>query len=104
MATPPEGIAALRASFDAIDTALLRLVAERREVSRQMAALKEEHGLAFHDAARESELLARLCAEGRAAGIPGDLVERLFRMLLADSLAVQEGERQPPTGPCGERP
>lgn len=97
MANPPEGIAALRASFDAIDTALLRLVAERREVSRQMAALKRAHGLPFRDASRESELLARLRAEGLAAGIPGDLVERLFRLLLTDSLAVQEREGQPPT-------
>jgi chorismate mutase len=87
-----EGVAALRASFDAIDGELLRLVAERRAISRRMAAVKLAAGLPFHDPAREAELLARLLGEGSRLEVPGALVEQLFLLLLADSLQVQRQE------------
>ncbi|NQW62352.1 MAG: chorismate mutase [Deltaproteobacteria bacterium] len=89
MSEQREGIAELRASFDAIDSELLRLVAARRAVSRRMAAVKLAEGLPFHDPAREAELLARLRAECTALGLPDTLVEQLFLLLLADSLQVQ---------------
>lgn len=85
-----EGLAELRASFDGIDSDLLQLVAARRAVSRRMAALKLSAGLAFRDPAREQELLTRLQGEGAALGLPEALVERLFLLLLDDSVRVQE--------------
>ena len=92
MSEQREGVAALRASFDAIDGELLRLVAERRAISRRMAAVKLAEGLPFHDPEREAELLARLRGEGTALGLPDTLVEQLFLLLLADSLQVQRQE------------
>jgi len=92
MSEQREGIAELRASFDAIDSELLRLVAARRAVSRRMAAVKLAEGLPFHDPAREAGLLARLQAECTALGLPETLVEPLFLLLLADSLQVQRQE------------
>lgn len=92
MSEQREGVAALRASFDAIDGELLRLVAERRAISRRMAAVKLAAGLPFHDPAREAELLARLLGEGSRLEVPGALVEQLFLLLLADSLQVQRQE------------
>lgn len=90
-----EGIGALRAEFDAIDGALLRLVAERRAVSRRIAAVKRSEGLPLRDAAREAELLAGLQQQAALLGLPSELVERLYGLLLADSLSVQAAT--PPT-------
>lgn len=87
-----EGLAELRAMFDAIDSELLRLVAARRAVSRRMAAVKLEEGLAFHDPAREAALLARLRADGCRLDVPEALVDPLYLLLLADSLQVQRQE------------
>jgi chorismate mutase len=92
MSEQREGIAALRASMDAIDAELLRWVSERRAISRRMAAVKLAEGLPFHDPAREAELMARLRAEGAALGLPETLVEQLYLLLLADSLQVQRQE------------
>ena len=92
MSEQTEGLAELRASFDAIDSELLRLVAARRAVSRRMAVVKLTAGLAFHDPAREAELLARVRADGSRLNLPDALVEQLFLLLLADSLQVQRQE------------
>jgi len=92
MSEQREGIAALRASFDAIDSELLRLVAARRAVSRRMAAVKLAEGLPFHDPAREAELLERLREEGSRLNVPNALLQPLFLLLLADSLQVQRQE------------
>jgi chorismate mutase len=92
MSEQTEGLAELRASFDAIDSELLRLLAARRAVSRRMAAVKLTAGLAFHDPAREAALMARLRAEGSTLGLPEALVEPLVLLLLADSLQVQRQE------------
>jgi len=92
MSEQREGIAALRASMDAIDAELLRWVSERRAISRRMAAVKLAEGLPFHDPAREAELMGRLRAEGTALGLPDTLVEQLYLLLLADSLQVQRQE------------
>jgi chorismate mutase len=92
MSEQREGIAALRASMDAIDAELLRWVSERRAISRRMAAVKLAEGLPFHDPAREAELTARLQAAGTALGLPDTLVEQLYLLLLADSLQVQRQE------------
>lgn len=92
MSEQREGVAALRASFDAIDAELLRLVAARRAISRRMAAVKLAEGLPFHDPAREAELMARLREEGSRLEVPGALVEQLYLLLLADSLQVQRQE------------
>lgn len=92
MSEQTEGLAELRASFDAIDSELLRLVAARRAVSRRMAVVKLTAGLAFHDPAREAALMARLRAEGSALGLPDALVDALVLLLLADSLQVQRQE------------
>ncbi len=92
MSEQREGLAELRASFDAIDSELLRLVAARRAVSCRMAAVKLAEALPFHDPAREAELMERLRAEGSALGLPDALVAQLLLLLLADSLEVQRQE------------
>lgn len=92
MSEQREGIAELRASFDAIDSELLQLVAARRAISRRMAAVKLAEGLPFHDPAREAELLERVQADGSRLNLPDALVKPLFLLLLADSLQVQRQE------------
>ena len=52
----------LRARIDGIDAELIRLFAERMDVSAEIAAYKREHGMPVLDAAREREKLRRAAA------------------------------------------
>ena len=77
----------LRARIDGIDAELIRLFAERMDVSAEIAAYKREHSLPVLDAAREREKLRR--AEALA---PEDLredVSALFTLLFERSRRCQ---------------
>lgn len=89
MSAPPE-LAAQRLSIDAIDHALLELVARRRELVADTFALKRQLGLPYLDAAREAELIVERRRFAERLGIPPDLAESLMRVLMADSHARRD--------------
>ncbi|HEU4320237.1 MAG TPA: bifunctional 3-deoxy-7-phosphoheptulonate synthase/chorismate mutase [Acidimicrobiia bacterium] len=79
----------LRGEVDRIDDGILGLLAERRRVSREIAAAKRKAERPFRDDDRESKLLIeRLAAAGRYDLEP-DLVARVWEQIMADSLRVQ---------------
>lgn len=87
----PLSLEAVRARIDAVDTELLRLADERAGLSAMVAAAKAAAGEGDSFAlrpAREAQILRRLLALPRADAGPG-LVVRLWRELMADSLARQ---------------
>lgn len=83
-------LGSLRQSIDAVDTALLDLIARRRQLSTEVAALKTRAEAPLRDARREESLLARLVAEGRRRGIDGALIAALFERILDDSVRLQQ--------------
>ena len=87
MSAPPPEIAAMRQAIDEVDHALLELVAKRRSLVGEVFASKRALGLPLVDAAREADLVEEGRAFAEALGVPGELVERLFRALLDDSHA-----------------
>jgi chorismate mutase/prephenate dehydrogenase len=93
---PPTGrdLAAMRAEIDAIDHALLELVARRRALVAEMFLDKQRRGAALIDPDRERELIAerRACAE--RLGVPPELSERVFRAIL-DGSHVQTADGDP---------
>ncbi len=79
----------LRNQIDDVDTELLRLLAERRSFSRQMAKSKGASGRGSRDPKREEELLeSRLTAATRHDLDPG-LVVQLWRSIMTDSVRLQ---------------
>ena len=78
-------LASMRASIDALDHALVNLLAERRSLVAEMFAYKRQHGLALVDPDREAALLAERTAFAEARGVPSILATRVFHDILEAS-------------------
>lgn len=81
-------LATLRAEIDAIDRALVDLLAARREVVERIAAHKRAHGQAGRDPAREAAMRAAMSRYGAQRGVPEALVTAVLEVVLTDSRAV----------------
>lgn len=83
-------LAKARARIDGIDTEILRLIDQRMQLSRDVAAAKREAGESGFGLrpARESQIIRRLIEADRDAATRG-LVVRVWRELMAESLYQQ---------------
>lgn len=85
MAHEPETslpITSMRAQIDALDHALVNLLAERRVLVSELFAWKTRHLMPLVDHEREEALLAERSHFAEARGVPAALVERVFRAIL----------------------
>jgi chorismate mutase/prephenate dehydratase len=80
-------VARFRAEIGEVDRELLEAVNRRLELVRDLKRYKEEHGIAFVDAAREAELL-----DERARQNPGPLSEAGVRAFFVELLALIKRE------------
>lgn len=80
----------LRQQLDAIDKRLLDSLVSRQDLAAQIARAKLEGDHAVRDRSREEELLTRIVAEGKTAGLDGYFVTRLFREILEHSVRRQQ--------------
>ncbi len=83
----------LRHEITALDHQLIDLVARRRALSEQVAAVKRASGQPTRDFAREREVILRGRQAAQSRGVSPDLVESLLRQLILSSLATQEQAR-----------
>ncbi len=86
---PEDRIEELRSEIDEINARLLRLIAERQEVSLAIGALKAEQGLPLYSHEREAKLLARFRADAVDHDLDPDYVEDLMNVVLRHSRAAQ---------------
>lgn len=77
-----ERLDALRARITAIDREVFALVRQRIETVAELRRHKEEHGLPFLDAARESAMIEERAAEN-AGALSHDGVRAFYESLLA---------------------
>jgi len=91
----------LRSALDRIDGQIVDGLAERERIIDQISSLKLTEGR-LRDVAREEELLTRLVALGRRAGLDAHHVTRLFREILDHSVRRQQ-ERLVDHGNPGRR-
>jgi chorismate mutase len=83
-------IVALRKKIDEIDERILLLLKERAEVSRKIGSTKKKNGLPIRDRTRENRLYAHLRFKAERLGLSTDLVETLYREIIAMCIRVQE--------------
>lgn len=79
----------LRRRIDGIDTQLVNLLAERRQVVEEVAHVKREYDLPASHPAREENLISARRAQAEGAGLEPDYVEDLFRTILRNSRVGQ---------------
>ena len=79
----------LRQGLDEVDSGIVRLIAERRELIAAIAKVKEDSAAAIQDPDRERRVLDAVVAEATALGVSASLVRTIFRELISDSVAQQ---------------
>ncbi|MDO5321478.1 MAG: bifunctional 3-deoxy-7-phosphoheptulonate synthase/chorismate mutase type II [Bacteroidia bacterium] len=79
----------MRARIDAVDDDLVRLLAERMDISREIGNYKKERNIAIIQSARFEELLGAAKKLGATYGLDGDFLVRIFNMIHDASAAEQ---------------
>ena len=77
-----------RAQIDALDQALLEIVARRRAIVAELFEVKRHRGLPLLDPDRERALLDARRGSAERLGVPPDLAERIFQAILDGSHAA----------------
>ncbi len=80
----------LRERLSTLDEQLLSLVAERQQLSREVAEAKRSTGTGTRDYQREREVLLRARSTAQVLGLSPDLAESVLRLLIRGSLTTQE--------------
>lgn len=81
-------MAEVRAGVDAVDRALVGLLARRFGYMDAAARIKPERGQ-VRDEARKAQVIANVRAHARAAGIPEESVGALWEQLVEASIAYE---------------
>jgi chorismate mutase / prephenate dehydratase len=82
-------IADLRQGLDEVDSGIVRLIAQRRDLIAAMAKVKEHSQGGIQDPDRERRVLDAVVAAATDLGVSASLVRTIFRELISDSVAQQ---------------
>ncbi len=75
-------LAEARADIDALDDQMVDLLVQRVAVVERVLVIKQEAGIPALLPERVEEVVERVCARARAAGLPDDLTDLLWRRLI----------------------
>jgi chorismate mutase / prephenate dehydrogenase len=87
---PSRGLDELRRRINEIDEQLVALMAERKNLSGEVARVKRATGRATRDYGRERDVILNARARAQSLGVSPDLAEEMLRMLIRSSLTTQE--------------
>jgi isochorismate pyruvate lyase len=79
-------MAALRTAIDTLDGRLVRLLALRQAYIERAAVLKTDRGT-IRDEARIEDVVTRVLAQAKAAGLSPAIAESVWRVLIERSIA-----------------
>ena len=79
-----------RRRIDALDDEIVRLLAERFEVVREVARIKAAHDIPARIPERMEEVRARNSSHGGASGVDPDLVRRLYDQIVDASCSLED--------------
>jgi chorismate mutase / prephenate dehydratase len=79
----------IRTKINSIDDKMLKLLAERRQLSVEIIKLKNEEKSSIRDRDREKQLLTRLVETGREYGLDTHYVSKIFQEIISDSIRIQ---------------
>jgi chorismate mutase/prephenate dehydratase len=80
----------LREKINRIDESIITLLAERRQLSKEVILAKESNKAPIRDQKREEELLKRLVKLGKKAGLDANYVTKVYYEIIEDSVRLQQ--------------
>ena len=80
----------IRTRISALDSNLLGLLAERRELAIEVAKSKQSTSKPVRDQEREQQLLVRLINQGREIGLDSNYITKIYHSILEDSVLLQQ--------------
>lgn len=86
----PANLQELRTQIDLLDHQLLQLLADRLQISCQIAQVKQQHNLSAYQPKRWQTLLDDRLAQASGMGLDQHFVKTLLEMIHAESVARQE--------------
>lgn len=90
----PDSLKHARQRIDAIDRALVRLLAERQAIVDEVCQIKADADRPTKDSDREDRLFARLRELADEMDLSRDMVESLFEQIVAHSVGRQRKKRR----------
>ncbi|MDQ7817570.1 MAG: bifunctional 3-deoxy-7-phosphoheptulonate synthase/chorismate mutase [Melioribacteraceae bacterium] len=84
------GIEKLRKEINDVDEKLVKLLAERRRLSKEVILTKETTQSPIRDQKREEELLRRLINFGKKEGLDSTYVSKIYYEVIEDSVRLQQ--------------
>ncbi len=84
-----KGLKDLRKEIDALDRQLILPLGKRMLLSKSISLMKKDKGIDLRQPEREAELVALQKELALEPGLNPDFAERLFKLLLEESLSVQ---------------
>ncbi len=80
----------LRQQLDQLDGEIIGLMARRQQIAREVAAAKRATGTPTRDYQREREVVLGVRRRAEQMGLPGELAEKVLKLLIRSSLTTQE--------------
>ncbi len=88
MASAP--LTSVRQAISDLDTQLLDLLAQRQQLTNQVAQTKIQNNIDVRDPQREEQLLVNLIQTGQSLGLNAHYVTKLFHVIIEDSVLNQQ--------------
>ena len=90
MAKKKQDITLLREKINQLDSGLIKLLAQRRKLSKEVIVVKETFHKPIRDQQREAELLNRLIKAGKKEGLDSYFLSKVFYEIIEDSVRLQQ--------------
>jgi chorismate mutase/prephenate dehydratase len=94
----------IRTRITTLDSQLLSLLAERRELAIEVAKSKQATSKPVRDQDREQQLLVRLINQGRELGLDSNYITKIYHSILEDSVLLQQAFLQQIKNPKATTP
>ncbi len=79
----------IRSQIQQIDEKMIKLIAERMKLSRELGEMKKELGLPVRDSEREKILFEIWEEIAKKENVNPELIDRLWSIILEESIRIQ---------------
>jgi len=93
----------LREEINKVDEEVIKLLSERRKISREVIQAKETSHSPIRDKKREADLLNRLMKLGKKEGLDSNFLSKVFYEIIEDSVRYQQNYIQAKLNTKGEK-